>query len=172
MNSKKIKTYLATMITLLLMISNTSFAQQGNPRCSPHCATPCAAGTAAPANSATPEKQSDYSQIPNLTTTQQESIHKIELKLNKQLLPLQNSLREKTAKLNTLSTAENPDSKAIDAQIDEISKVKTEIAKLNSKARQDIRALLDDEQKLYFDTHYRQVMHHKTRFMKGNKPRI
>ena len=89
--------------------------------------------------------------IPNLNKEQSESIHKLQITLAIAKLPLENNIREKEAKLLTLSTLKNPDIKEIEKQIDEIGFVKIQLAKMQAAHDLDIRKILDDEQRLIFD---------------------
>jgi Spy/CpxP family protein refolding chaperone len=93
------------------------------------------------------------SNIPNLTDAQKEKIDKIKLQLQKDILPVRNEIREKEAKLITLQTVDKPDINKINALIDEVADLEAKIRKLHAKARLDIRNLLDDEQRIWFDTH-------------------
>ncbi|MFZ4413037.1 MAG: Spy/CpxP family protein refolding chaperone [Bacteroidales bacterium] len=89
--------------------------------------------------------------IPNLTKEQSESIHKLQLNVAQAKFPLENNVREKEARLHTISTVKVPDMQAIEKQIDEIASVKVQLAKLQAAHDQDIRKVLDDEQRLIFD---------------------
>ena len=97
----------------------------------------------------------------NLTDEQQSALKKLQVTHQKEMLPLRNELGEKKAKMRTLQTAENADLKAINALIDEISLIKTKMAKAKAAKHQAIRKLLTEEQRLQFDLHYSQKgMHH------------
>ncbi|MEI6694812.1 MAG: hypothetical protein WCO13_01985 [Bacteroidota bacterium] len=89
--------------------------------------------------------------IPNLTKEQSESIHKLQINVAQAKFPLENNVKEKEARLHTISTVKVPDMQAIEKQIDEIAAVKVQLAKLQAAHDQDIRKLLDDEQRLIFD---------------------
>ncbi len=89
--------------------------------------------------------------IPNLTKEQSESIHKLQINVAQAKFPLENNVREKEARLHTISTVKVPDMQAIEKQIDEIARVKVQLAKLQAAHDQDIRKVLDDEQRLIFD---------------------
>lgn len=97
-------------------------------------------------------------EIPNLSDDQKAKIETLKTKALKESNLLRSSLNERRAHLNTLSIADAPDQKAIDNEIDEMGKLQTKLRKLHAKLRQDIRALLNDDQKIYFDTHYRQIL--------------
>lgn len=89
--------------------------------------------------------------IPNLTKEQSESIHKLQLGVAQAKFPLENIIREKEAKLQTISTVKTPDMKEIEKQIEEIGAVKVQLAKLQAAHDQNIRKILDEEQRLIFD---------------------
>ena len=91
--------------------------------------------------------------IPNLTEEQKTKIKDIHLALSKEVQPLRNQLGELKARQKTLSTLDNPDMKAINANIDEITKVMNQLMKSRAAFRQKVRALLTDEQKVWFDSH-------------------
>ncbi|MEQ8360243.1 MAG: periplasmic heavy metal sensor [Cytophagales bacterium] len=91
--------------------------------------------------------------IPDLTEDQKENIKSIRLSAMKDMKPLRNELGEKEARFKTLRSADKPDMDAINKQIDEIAALKASISKREVKAQQDIRALLNDEQKMAFDMH-------------------
>jgi Spy/CpxP family protein refolding chaperone len=100
--------------------------------------------------------------ISNLTDEQQSALKKLQIAHQKEMLPLRNELGEKKAKMKTLQTADNSDLKAINALIDEMSSIKTTMAKAKAAKHQAIRNLLTDEQRLQFDIHYSQKgMHYR-----------
>ena len=86
------------------------------------------------------------------TEDQQKQIKTIRFETAQQVKPLRNQLNELEAHQQTLSSAEKTDMAAIYQNIDKMSEVKAGIQKLMAKQRQDIRALLSDEQKLKFDS--------------------
>lgn len=109
--------------------------------------------------------------IPNLTEEQQTKIKEIRVAHLKEVQTLQNQMGELKAKQKTLSTAEKPDQKAIDANIDEITKVQNQMMKKASSMHQKVRALLTDEQKIWFDNHAgRKGMHDGKGMRKGGCP--
>lgn len=97
--------------------------------------------------------QGGFDRIPDLTDAQKESIKKIRLAAQKDMLPLRNQINEKMAHLQTLNTAEKADMKAIDKTIDEVYALKADMAKTQAKSRQEVRKLLTEEQRLVFDSH-------------------
>jgi len=90
--------------------------------------------------------------IPDLSEDQKSQIKNLRMQMTKETTPIKAQIREKKAHLNTLSIAEKPDMKAINKTIDEIGALQVKIMKAHAKMRQDIRALLTDEQKVVFDS--------------------
>ena len=91
--------------------------------------------------------------IPHLTDVQKEQIKKIRIRTRQITLPIKNTMREKKARLTTLSTAEKADMNKINKTIEEIGDLQTQLMKSRQTARQEIRGLLDDEQRVFFDSH-------------------
>jgi Spy/CpxP family protein refolding chaperone len=91
-------------------------------------------------------------QIPGLTADQQKEIKKLRIAFQKEALQLKNQLAEKRARLQTLKTAEKTDLAAIDKTIDEMTAIKAQLMKKKLRHEQDVKAQLNDEQKLFFDT--------------------
>ena len=87
----------------------------------------------------------------NLTDAQKEAFKQSRLALEKQLLPIRNEIGEAEARQKTLTTAEKPDLAAINKNIEKIGEIKTEVAKLQAKHHLEMRAQLNDEQRLKFD---------------------
>ena len=90
--------------------------------------------------------------IPDLTAEQKKQIQKLRLEHQKDVLPLKTKL--KAAKLDMQSLIlEEADQKTIDKKIEEIGKIKIELAKKKNAHRMKVRNLLTDEQKSVFDAH-------------------
>lgn len=87
----------------------------------------------------------------NLTAEQEKQMQAIHQKHMKEVLPLKNLIAEKKAHLVTVSTGDNVDLVAVNKTIDELYALKADIAKKQAAMKQDIRKLLDDDQKLMFD---------------------
>ncbi len=90
--------------------------------------------------------------IPGLSPEQDKAIQKLKVAFHKEALQLKNQMAEKKARLNTLRTADKPDMAAIDKTIDELAALKTQLMKKKERHQQEIRALLNDEQRLFFDS--------------------
>jgi Spy/CpxP family protein refolding chaperone len=133
----------------LVGLSGITYAQQG-----------------APKNSDRMEKKREFRQqnnrmaaIPDLTDQQKQQIRELMLETRKEMLPLQNQMREKAARLKTLRTAENADINAINTMVEEISGIRAEMMKTRLASEQEIRALLTEDQRVVFDS--RRQMHMK-----------
>ena len=95
------------------------------------------------------------------TDEQKETIKELRLEMAKQMKPLRNELGELEAKQRTLTTEANPDMNSVYKNIEKISEVKTEIAKIMAKHNQDVRAMLTEEQLLKYDAlKKRQLKYH------------
>jgi len=98
--------------------------------------------------------------IPNLTEKQETQMKDLHLEFKKNIMPIKNIIGEKEAKLHSLKSAEKADIAAINKQIEEIGNLKIQIEKEQAKLEQDIRKLLNDEQRLFFDMHKGKKRHH------------
>jgi len=89
--------------------------------------------------------------IPGLTEEQQNSIEKLRVKHIRKAELIRAEIGEKHARLNTLKLAENMDDKVIDQTIDEISKLRGDLMKEREAHQREVKALLNDEQKVFYD---------------------
>lgn len=126
---KTIQTFIAISVVFLLVLSVNGL--QAQPQGKGNLA--CAKG------------------IPDLSEEQQAKIDKIHVDLAKETLPLKNLLNEKKAHLKTLTSAEKVNETEVNATIDEIGKLKTDIMKKQTASRLEIRNLLNEEQRVMFD---------------------
>jgi len=85
------------------------------------------------------------------TEEQKEAMKQMRLETAQKVKTLKNELRELHARQQTLTTADNADIKDIHKNIEKISGVKTEIAKIHATQHQEIRKMLTEEQLLKFD---------------------
>lgn len=90
--------------------------------------------------------------IPGLTDEQSKKIQTLKLNFQKEMLGLKNLMVELRAKQRTLETNDKVDMKAINSNIDEITKLQNQMMKKGAEHRQQIRSILTDEQRLWFDT--------------------
>lgn len=91
--------------------------------------------------------------IPGLTEEQKTSIDKLRTAHFHKTELLRAEIGEKQARLRTLQLAEKQDENAIDKAIDEISKLRGDIMKEREAHRRSIKALLNDDQKAWYDRH-------------------
>lgn len=89
--------------------------------------------------------------IPGLSEDQKAQIHKLRISHLKDIQALRNQIGENRAHFKTLMSSENPDMNAINKNIDEFGSLRTQIMKKQAANIQDIRKLLNDEQRLIFD---------------------
>jgi len=154
MKNSNLKNLTLSLFLMMAMIfaTSTSFAQ-GAP----------GKGRQAPPPPPPPKVQQMkmLDRIPDITEAQKTEIKKLHIALMKEIMPIQNLIREKQARLHTLSTADKVDMKAINDLIDEIGKLRTDIQKKRMKFVQDVRALLTDDQRVFFDQHMGSFMKNK-----------
>jgi len=151
---KRTKRFTAIFLTGIMMIATiSSFAQRGQ-------------GQRAPLlkNKNMQMHQNCFSNIPDLTEEQETQIEEIRVSHMKEMQKYYNTLNEKRAKLRTLQTKDNPDMNEINSVIEEMGEIRTEKHKARAKHHQEVRSLLNDEQKIYFDKHKMRMnkgMHYK-----------
>lgn len=95
-----------------------------------------------------------HMQIPDLTDQQKEQIQSIALNNHEAMIPLRNQMQEKRARLRTLSTGNTIDQEAADKVIEEIGSLRVAMMKHRFDTRMKIRTLLNEEQKVWLDTHH------------------
>ena len=91
--------------------------------------------------------------IPNFTEEQEKKIEELKTKHLKEITALKNNLKIKQAELNALEASEKPDMAGINKKIDEISALTNELMKKGAAHRQEVRKILTEEQRVYFDAH-------------------
>lgn len=91
--------------------------------------------------------------IPDLTEAQKEQMKELRVELMKAVQPLRNQMGEMKARLRTLSTSDKVNMTEINRVIDDIGKMRTQMMKLRVQHRQDVRKLLTEEQRVFFDVH-------------------
>ena len=90
--------------------------------------------------------------IPDLTEKQYSEIHHLRTDHLRDMTDFRNELREKDARLRTLSASDKADMKEVNRLIEDIGDLKTKIRKAGFRHRQAVRSLLTKDQKVYFDT--------------------
>lgn len=149
MKNSKAKHLSMSLILMMAMIFTTTLSSfaQGKP----------GGGRQAPPPPPPPPPPSGQLQmldrLPDITKEQKAQITKLHAAMLKEVMPIQNVLKEKQARLHTLSTAEKVDMKAINSVIDDMAKLRADIQKKRMKFVQDVRALLTEEQRVIFDQH-------------------
>ncbi len=128
------------LIAILLSMNTNTFAQKGYGKCD---------GTGKGNGNG---QGNICNNIPDLTADQQAKIDKLKTAHMKEIQSLRNELSEKEAHLQTLRTADKADMVSINQTIDEISVIKTTMAKSREQHFQDVRGLLTDDQKVVFDS--------------------
>jgi len=108
--------------------------------------------------------QGTFMNIPDLTDAQQTQLKEMRTAHMKEMMPLRNELKERNAHLQTLQTADKPNMNEIYAEIDKIGTIKTNMAKKHADFRQEVRKILTDDQRIYYDMHAGQM--HKKRMNK------
>ncbi len=89
--------------------------------------------------------------IPNLTQEQQTKLDALRTAHWKDVQGSRNLLAEKAAHLRTLRTSDNVDMKEVNKTIDEMGAIRSKMQKSREKHIQDVRSMLTDEQRVYFD---------------------
>ncbi len=97
------------------------------------------------------EPQAQFKKL-NLSDEQKEQVKNIMLESKKETLPFENQLREKRARLRTLSSGDTYDVNALNKVVDEMSEIRAEIQKIHIAKKGKIRALLTEEQRIKFDS--------------------
>ncbi len=89
--------------------------------------------------------------IPDLTSNQEAQMEKLKVVQMRKMLNYCNQIDEMRARLQTIRTGDNVDMKAINKIIDEMSVIRVNKQKDKEQHLQDVRNLLTDTQKVYFD---------------------
>jgi Spy/CpxP family protein refolding chaperone len=88
---------------------------------------------------------------PQFTLEQQEQIEKIHQKHNDERTELTNRLKVMALEMKDIVGSDKPDFKAIEKKMEDMAAVRLDLAKLRLRIHQDIRPLLDDDQRVLFD---------------------
>lgn len=92
--------------------------------------------------------------IPDLSDEQEAQITELRNAHFAEVKDLRAELDILRAQKRKLMIADNPDAKAIDAKIDEMSSIQTQMQKLRVAHHLAVRNLLTAEQKVYYDMHH------------------
>ena len=90
--------------------------------------------------------------IPNLTDDQQQKIETLRLSHLRERTNYQNQMNELRARKITLMRSNNTNLGELNSLIDQITTLQNKKMQLAAKHRTDVRALLTDDQKVYFDS--------------------
>lgn len=103
-----------------------------------------------------PEKkqQGELRNIPNLSQEQKTQIKEIMESNRDALKTLRQEKRQAKQEFKKMMTADAPEISAIEAQIDDISRLEAKEWKLMAVQAQKIRSLLNEKQRAYFDKHF------------------
>lgn len=149
------KTRPIMIIALMIFISGSIFAQ---------------------GNSDQKSKTGDrhFMNIPDLTDAQKDQIKEMRTDHMKEVMPLKNDLNEKRARLQTLSTGDNVDLNKVYTAIEEIGKIKIDLAKKRAGFKHGVRNVLTEDQRVYFDMHsgHKHKMHKQGKHMQHKRMQI
>lgn len=90
--------------------------------------------------------------IPDLTEDQQTKIEALRVDHLKEMTALRNQTNELRAKKQTLMTSDKANMNEINSVIDQMTDLQNKKMKASAKHQQDVRNLLTDDQKVYFDS--------------------
>lgn len=91
--------------------------------------------------------------MPGMTAELQAKIDALRITHLTEMKDLENKMGELRARQRTLTTTDAYDAKAVNANIDEITKLENQMMKKQAAHHQEVRSLLNPEQRLWFDTH-------------------
>ena len=97
------------------------------------------------------EPMEKCSNIPDLTPEQETKIEALRVDHLKKRTEFRNQMNELRAKKQTLMASDKSDLNAINGVIDQMTSLQNKMMKERAKNHQDIRSLLTDSQKVYFD---------------------
>ena len=139
------------IVAITLSLSTTAFAQQdmGKPN-KPHGNAEQSSMPKECMGAGAHEREMDFDYL-KLTDDQKGKVKDLKLAQQKESMKNRNKMEELHAHLRTLSTADVADMKAINATIDEITQTQNLLMKSREGFKQQLRALLTDEQRLQFD---------------------
>ena len=98
-----------------------------------------------------PDRGERFAKILELSDEQKTKVEAIHFESMKSMKSVKNLIGEKQARLKSLSTVENPDNKAIIKVASEIGDLKSKMFVNQVQTKQQVRALLDEKQKMKFD---------------------
>lgn len=93
-----------------------------------------------------------YANILDLSEEQQEQISDLRTGHLKKMTELRNQMREKRARLQTLTSGDNYNEGEANQVIEQIGDIHTTMMKERTSHRQEVRSLLTEEQRVIFDS--------------------
>ncbi|HRW61923.1 MAG TPA: Spy/CpxP family protein refolding chaperone [Bacteroidales bacterium] len=90
--------------------------------------------------------------LPDLTEEQQTKVEALRVTHLKEMNTFRNQMDELRARKQTLMASDNADMKELNGVIDQMSGLHNKMMKSSAKHLQEVRSLLTDEQKVYFDS--------------------
>jgi len=90
--------------------------------------------------------------IPNLTEEQITNIEGLRVEHLKEMIAFKNNMNELRAKKHTLMTSDNSDMNEINSVIDQMTTLQNRVMKEKASYQQDVRNLLTDDQRVYFNS--------------------
>jgi len=96
--------------------------------------------------------QQPCQRIPNLTEDQQEQLQALRVEHMQEMTDHRNQINEKRARLRTLQTKDDPNMEAINQVIEEMGAIRTTMQKNAASNRQEVRKLLNEEQRAFYDS--------------------
>ncbi|MCG8700334.1 MAG: periplasmic heavy metal sensor [Bacteroidales bacterium] len=150
-NTKNNTSYINSKVLLgLVIIFATSFTLSAQPYKGKQC----------PKQGMENKHRGPLAGIPSVTEEQKAEVKELFLEHKKQAQITRLDLEQKRLDLKKLTMTDKSNSKAIDTKIDEIFALKASQAKLRNKLHNDIRNVLNDEQKAVFDMKVQRHAHH------------
>ncbi len=136
MKTQRIKTLSAFLIALLMLTASNLYAQKGRGY----------------AKNRDFNKNQVCERIPDLTEEQEAKIKELRVDHLKEMKSFRNQMNELRARKRTFMTSDNADLKEINSVIDQMTEIQNQMMKATAKHRQEIRNLLTDEQRIFFDS--------------------
>jgi Spy/CpxP family protein refolding chaperone len=150
---KKTSTITLALLAGILMISSAAFGQRGQGMMGQGRMSNAPMGWGQGRMGGGPMWMGQRCQmIPDLTQEQQSQIKELRVEQMKQMTTHRNNLLEKRAQLRNLQIADNPDMDAINGLIEEMGDIRTNMQKNRAQHRQEIRQILNEEQRAFFDS--------------------
>ncbi|HSH50909.1 MAG TPA: Spy/CpxP family protein refolding chaperone [Bacteroidales bacterium] len=138
MKTKMMKTVVAFTLAVLMITATQAFAQRGRNYKS---------------NMDRPYRNNGTCwRIPDLTADQETKIDALRVNHWKEMNNYRNQMNELRARKRTLNTSEQANLNEINSVIDQMSGMHNKMMKASAKHRKEVRNLLSDEQKVYFDS--------------------